>query len=304
MYDGSPSVLGELASMVDGQAAGHGTICPVHLRRLILQTAARAGVGHIGSALSVVEIIAALYGSVLRGVAGDDPDRDTFILSKGHAALALYAALHLRGLISVDELATYCTDGSLLGVHPDHRLPGVDVSTGSLGQGLSIAAGMALGARLHGSASRSFVLLSDAELNEGSTWEAIMFAAQHRLGNLVAIVDANGQQALGKTASILDLEPVADKWAAFGWRAQTVDGHDLACLRPILDAAGDSAGPVVVIARTVAGKGVSFMEGEVAWHYLPLSDGQHRAALREIGLCACSHGVADARPPAGDRRRS
>jgi transketolase len=214
--------------------------------------AARAGVGHIGSALSTVEVIAALYGGVLRR-AGDDDD-DTFLLSKGHAALALYAALHLRGLISADDLASYCQDDSLFGVHPDHRAPGVDFSTGSLGQGLSVAAG----------------------------------AAQHRIRNLVAIVDANGQQALGRTASILDLEPLEVKWTAFGWQTRVVDGHDVDAMRMALTVPPDADRPLAIIARTLAGRGVSFMEGQVTWHYLPLTADQFTEAMLQVGDCACS----------------
>lgn len=248
------------------------------LRRLILDEAYRAGVGHIGSALSVVDILAALFGSALRGAPGD-PDRDRFLLGKGHAALALYAVLHLKGVLARDVLATYCAEGSMLGVHPSHRLPGIDFSTGSLGQALPVAAGAALAARMQGSARRTFALLSDAECNEGSTWEAAMFAGHHRLDRCTVIVDLNGQQALGRTAEILDQSALAVRWHAFGWQVREVDGHDPAAIAAALDR--PAAGPLVILAHTVAGRGVSFMEGEVAWHYLPMSDEQYRRALTD-----------------------
>ena len=252
---------------------------PVELRRTILEQAHRAGVGHIGSALSVVEIVAAVFG-VLRGEPGD-PDRDRFVLSKGHAALALYAALHASGRLSRKQLEGYCGDATLLGTHPEHELGGVDFSTGSLGHGLSIGAGAALAARMQGSGRRVFVLVSDAELNEGSLWEAAMFAAHHRLSGLALVVDANGQQALGHTKDVLDLEPIADRLAAFGWEAVEVDGHDVGALTAMLEAIGER--PRAVIARTTFGKGVSYMEGLVKWHYWPMSDADFERALAEVG---------------------
>jgi transketolase len=249
------------------------------LRRTILEQAHRAGVGHIGSALSVVEILVALFGRVLRGEPGD-PDRDRFVLSKGHAALALYAALHAAGRIDRERLEGYCGDGTLLGTHPEHELPGVDFSSGSLGHGLSIGAGAALAARMQGSERRAFVLVSDAECNEGSLWEAVMFGAHHRLGNLIAVVDANGQQALGYTSEVLDLEPLADRFQAFGWEAAEVDGHDVEALAAAFDRRGER--PRVVVARTTFGKGVSYMEGLVKWHYWPMSNADYEQALAEV----------------------
>jgi transketolase len=259
------------------------------IRRLILEQSKRAHVGHIGSCLSVADIIAALYGGILAVGDPNDPDRDRFILSKGHAALALYAALHVRGWISAGELDTFCRDASRLGVHPEHVVPGVDFSTGSLGQGLSVAAGAALGARLLGSGRRIFVLLSDAECNEGATWEAIMFAAHHRLANLIAIVDLNGQQALGYTKDVLDLSPMAPRWDAFGWDVHVVDGHDEHLLGAVMSALDTVSGrPHVLMARTVFGRGVSFMEGQIPWHYLPMSDEQYHQALREVADASCA----------------
>jgi transketolase len=261
-----------------------GPLCPRRLRRIILDQCRRANVGHIGSALSVVEIVAALYGGVLRAGGPDDPDRDRFILSKGHAALALYAALFLRGWITQEQLDTYCADGTLLGVHPERGLPGVDFATGSLGQGLSVGAGAALAARLQGSGRRVFVLLSDAECNEGAVWEAAQFAAHHRLANLVAVLDWNGQQAFGHTRDVLKPPPPAAHWRLLGWDAHEVDGHDVDGLAARLRAlpAGDGP-PHVIVARTTFGRGVSYMERQVAWHYLPMSADQYAGALAEVG---------------------
>ncbi len=251
------------------------------VRRIILEQSMRAGVGHIGSALSIADIVAVLYSDVLRIPSPGAPDRDRFVLSKGHAALAVYAALHLRGWISEQILDTYCSDGTLLGVHPERDLSGVDFSTGSLGQGISIAGGAALAARLQGSNRRIYSLISDAECNEGSVWEAAMFAAHHQLSNMIVIVDDNKQQALGYTRDVLDLSPMEDRWAAFGWDAATVDGHDAEALRGALLKSSDSR-PRVVVANTVFGRGVSFMENRIAWHYEPLSEQQFSAACREL----------------------
>jgi len=251
------------------------------VRRVVLQQSKRANVGHIGSGLSVADIVATLYGGVLRGEPSD-PDRDRFVMCKGHAALAVYAALHLAGRLSAEQLDRYCGDGGHLGVHPNHCLAGVDFSTGSLGQGLAFAAGATLGARLRGSQRRVFALVSDAECNEGSVWEAVMFAAHHRLGNLVGIIDVNGQQALGYTDRVMSLEGMEQRWAAFGWDVSSVDGHDQETLaQTIAGLTGDR--PHVLVAHTTFGKGVSFMEGQIPWHYLPMNDEQFRLAMSEIG---------------------
>lgn len=252
------------------------------VREIVLRESRRANVGHIGSALSIADIIAALYGGILRIPAPDDPQRDRFILSKGHAALALYAALALRGWITSEQLTTYCGDDSLLGVHPECDLPGIDFSTGSLGHGLGMAAGSALAARLHGSQRRVVVLISDAELNEGSTWEATMFAAQHRLENLVLIVDANGQQAFGYTRDVIAVENIAERFAAFGWDAREVDGHDVAAIRSVFDAGAGDPRPHVLVARTVFGRGVSYMQNLIKWHYWPMSADEFEQAMLEV----------------------
>lgn len=254
------------------------------IRRIILEQSKRANVGHIGSALSIADIIAALYGGILHIPDPDDPDRDRFVLSKGHAALALYAALFLKGWISEASLNSYCGDASLLGVHPEHALRGVDFCTGSLGHGLPIGAGAALAARLQESPRRVFVLLSDAECNEGSLWEAVMFGAHHRLANLIAIIDLNGQQALGYTDQVLSLSPMAERWRAFGWDVHEVDGHSVADIeRTVGGLATNDGRPHVLVARTTFGKGVSYMENQIKWHYWPMSDAEYAQALAEIG---------------------
>jgi transketolase len=253
------------------------------VRRLVLERSRIANVGHIGSSLSIADILVSLYTGPLADGQPDDPGRDRFLLSKGHAALALYCTLHATDRLTRDELETFCTDGSLLGVHPEHALRGVDFSSGSLGQGLSVGSGAALAARIGGSSRRVFVLMSDAECNEGSVWEAIMFAAHQRLGNLVAIVDLNGQQAFGYTRDVLSLDPLAEKWRAFGWDVHEVDGHDADGMIRAIDGLDRAGGrPHVLIARTVFGRGVSYMEGTIDWHYLPMSESQYERALAEV----------------------
>ncbi len=254
------------------------------IRRIILEQSHRAHVGHIGSALSIADIMAALYGSVLRISDCDEVDRDRFVLSKGHAALALYAALFLKGWLTEEDLCTYCGDGTAVGVHPERALKGVDFCTGSLGQGLSVGAGAALAARLQDSSRRVFVVVSDAECNEGSLWEAVMFAAHHRLSNLITIVDLNGQQALGYTEQVLNLTPMAERWRAFGWDVHEVSGHDVDEMVETIAGLDTVAGPPhVLVANTVFGRGVSFMERQIKWHYWPMSPEEYQQALEEIG---------------------
>ena len=271
------------------------TLNPTALRRTILDQSRRANVGHIGSCLCVVDILAALFGDVLRVSSPDDPDRDRFVLSKGHAALALYSVLVQKGWISEAQLNTFCGEDSLLGVHPEAALRGIDFSTGSLGHGLSMAAGAALAARMQGSDRRVYCLISDAECNEGSVWEAAMFAAHHRLGHLTVVLDWNGQQALGRTADVLDSSNLRQRWDAFGWRTAEVDGHSVDDLVRALRTAGTvDAAPLIVLARTVFGKGVSYMEAGVPlsqshlpvqavnWHYLPMSADEYAIAIGEL----------------------
>jgi transketolase len=252
------------------------------IRRVIIEQSKRANVGHIGSALSIADITATLYSGVLRQPEVD-ADRDRVVLSKGHAALALYAALELTGRLPTGTTEAYCSNRSPLGVHPEHDLDGVDFCTGALGHGLSMAIGAALAARMQGSSRRAFVVISDAELNEGSVWEAVMFAAHHRLANVAAILDLNGQQALGYTRDVLDVAPAAAPWRSFGWDTHEVDGHDAAALAATLQQLDFSEGPPhVVIAHTTFGKGISFMQNIIDWHYLPMTDEQYREALVEL----------------------
>jgi transketolase len=249
------------------------------IRRTVIEQSHRAHVGHIGCALSVADLLAAVVGGAARLDGG--PDRDRIVLSKGHAALALYAALHLLGRLPKGTIETFCTDGTQLGVHPEHELEGIDFCTGSLGQGLSLGAGAALAAKRQRSDRRVYVLASDAELNEGSTWEAVIFAAQHDLDNLTLLIDLNGQQALGYTPDVLEIAAVEDKLASFGWEASAVPGHDPEALGQALEAE-PTGRPRALVAHTTFGYGVSFMESEIKWHYLPLDEEAHATALAEL----------------------
>jgi len=253
------------------------------IREAVIEQSYRAHVGHIGSSLSIADLLAALYTRAPADTAGDPGERDRVVLSKGHAALALYAALELTGALAAGSIDEYCVENTQLGVHPEHAVDGVDFSTGSLGHGLSLACGAALAARMQGSSRRAFVVMSDAELNEGSIWEAAMFAAHHRLANLTAIIDVNGQQALGYTRDVLQLANLSERWAAFGWDVHTVDGHDPSALMQLLNDLPTVDGePHMLLANTVFGKGVSFMENRIEWHYLPLSDADYARALEEL----------------------
>lgn len=238
----------------------------------------------MGSALSCADIIAVLYGGVL-SVSPDKPldeNRDRFILSKGHAVAALYAALAEKGFFNLELLDTFCQDGSQLPGHSTMQsVPGVEVSTGGLGHGLPMGVGMALAAKQDGKPWKTFVLMSDGECNEGTTWESAWFAAHHQLDNLIAIIDKNGQQGLGKSAGILSPEPFAAKWAAFGWEVIEINGHDAAAIEQALKAAPTSK-PRVVICTTTKGKGVSFMEDQLAWHYKNPNEQEYQAALKEL----------------------
>ncbi|MBF0137451.1 MAG: transketolase [Magnetococcus sp. DMHC-1] len=253
------------------------------IRRIILEQSHRAHVGHIGSALSVADIIAALFDRVLRIPHPDHPKRDRFVLSKGHSALAFYAALHLQGRLGQQELETFRADGSPLGTHPEVVLPGVDFATGSLGQGLSMATGAALAIRLQKGTHRVYALMSDAECNEGSVWEAAQFAGHHRLNELTVVVDFNGMQAMGRTCDIMTMENLSERWCAFGWEAIDVDGHDQeAVANALLAPKSQNAKPRVVMARTILGKGVSFMENRLKWHYWPMDDAEFKQAMLDI----------------------
>lgn len=245
----------------------------------------RARASHIGSALSIADIIAVLYGGVLRvdPAAPDHPDRDRFILSKGHACVAVYAALGETGFIDPALFETYGTDGSMLMAHISHRVSGVEFSTGALGHGLPFGTGKALAAKRKGKDWRTIVLTSDGEWGEGSNWEAALFAAHHQLDNLLCIIDYNKLQSLTTVDETLRLEPLHAKFEAFGWAVKEVDGHDHEALLNALDAATWPVGkPAMLIAHTIKGKGVSFMENEVAWHYRNPTPELLTKALAEI----------------------
>ena len=257
--------------------------CRVQIIRMLTH----AGSGHPGGSLSVIDLLVAIAFGPLRHDPRrpDWPDRDRIVLSKGHAVPALYTVMARSGYFPEEQLITLRKLGSPLQGHPDRvALPGIEAATGSLGQGLSIGAGVVLAARLQGSARRAFVLMSDAECNEGSVWEAAMFAAHHRLSALTALIDLNGQQAMGRTDDILSLSPMAERWRAFGWDVHEVDGHDHAALGRVFAGLDTATGPPhVLVARTVFGKGVSYMERQLKWHYLPMSDDDYGRALQELG---------------------
>ncbi|HTL71242.1 MAG TPA: transketolase [Candidatus Eisenbacteria bacterium] len=246
------------------------------IRRRFLGMHFQAKAGHIGSGLSCIDLLTYLYWSHLR-------PGDRFILSKGHAASALYACLRERGLFSEEEIQRYYRDATTLPAHPAAMAHAeIPVALGSLGHGLPISAGIALGYRIQGEDRRVACLLSDGECDEGSVWEAALFAGHHRLSNLAVLVDANGLQGYGRTDEVLGLEPFADKWKAFGFEVREIDGHDFTAIgRALSSAAGDK--PLCVICRTVKGKGVSFMENKLEWHYLPMNEEQYKKALEEQG---------------------
>lgn len=235
----------------------------------------QGGSSHIGSVLSIADILAVLYGYVMNYHAGDPAwdGRDRFILSKGHAGAGVYAALAESGFFDPELLLQHYQDGSIFSGHVSHKgIPGVELSTGSLGHGLPVANGMAYAAKLDNKDHHVFVLMSDGELDEGSNWEALLFAAHHDLDNLTAIVDRNKLQSMATTEQTLTLEPLNDKFVAFGWHVEEVDGHDHSALADVL-CAKKQIKPTVVIANTIKGKGVSYMENQVAWHYkTPIGD--------------------------------
>ncbi|RFU85227.1 transketolase [Streptomyces triticagri] len=252
------------------------------MREQILQMGTGPDGTHVGGSLSSADLLTVLYQEVLRlrPEEPDWPDRDRFILSKGHASAALYAALSARGFLPAEELAEYGTSGSRLAGHPLRRLPGVEFPTGSLGHGLSLGVGTALALRRTGRSGRAYVLMGDGELQEGSVWEAAMSAAHLRLGGLTAIVDRNRLQITGDTEERMGLEPLAGKWRSFGWQVLTVDGHDLDALRAAFAALpGPTGQPVVIIADTVKGKGVPLFENKKKSHSVKLSPNLHRRAL-------------------------
>jgi len=259
------------------------------VRRQVLEMVAAAGKGHIGGALSCTDILVTLFhGGVLRF----DPHnpawegRDRFILSKGHSSVALYAVLADLGFFPVSDLGSFCRNGTFLGGHPDKNIPGIEVDSGALGHGLAIGSGLALAAGMDRKDNVTVVLMGDGECQEGSVWEAAMFAAQHRLTNLVAVIDKNGQGVTDYIDDSVSLEPFAEKWRGFNWEVREIDGHSF---EELLGAFKDirsrsSQKPLAVIARTIKGKGVSFMEGVLEWHHAVPSGNNLEKARRELAL--------------------
>ncbi|HOY08644.1 MAG TPA: transketolase [Candidatus Omnitrophota bacterium] len=262
------------------------------IRIQTLQMITRAGKGHIGGDFSCTDILVALYyGGVLKvdPARPDWPARDRFILSKGHACEALYCILADQGFFPETELTRYQQPGCILGGHPDRSIPGIEADTGSLGHGLGVGCGLALGARLDGKDYLTFVLLGDGECCEGAVWESAMFAARHKLGNLIAVIDNNGMCVTDRLEDCTALEPLAEKWRAFGWDVQEVDGHDFNSLLSALSGVRDrvSSTPLMVVARTVKGKGVPFMEGRLEWHHGVPKGEKAAQALRALKEMEC-----------------
>jgi transketolase len=264
------------------------------LRALVIQMVHRAGSGHMGGALSAADIVAVLYFSELNVDPGrpDWPDRDRFVLSKGHACPIVYAALARRGFFPVGELWTLRQLGSRLQGHPDMRAtPGIDATTGSLGQGISIACGLALAAKITRRPFRVYTMIGCGESQEGQVWEAAMAGAHYGLDNLVVFVDYNGIQLDGRNREIMEIAPLADKWRAFGWHTLEIDGHKVSDILDALSIARQTkARPTAIVARTVKGRGVSFMEDRVEWHSGPPSEAQLEQALAELARAGGSHG--------------
>ncbi|HLG83127.1 MAG TPA: transketolase [Bradyrhizobium sp.] len=258
------------------------------LRGRVIEMSHAAQAAHLASSLSCADIVTAAYWHVLNvdSARPKDPLRDRFILSKGHAAAALYATLAMKGYFPLAELDTYCQDGGRLAEHPPaNLLPGVEAATGSLGHGLPLGCGMALSGRIKGERFRVYALLSDGENNEGSVWEAAMFAAAQKLENVCVIVDYNKWQATGRSNETLMLAPLREKWAAFGWDAHEIDGHDVGALAAAMQHIPNGSGkPVALIAHTVKGKGVSFMEDDNNWHYRAPTTEEVVKAKKELGL--------------------
>lgn len=256
------------------------------VRHKILEVAARAKSGHIASAFSIVELLLVLYYYILN-IDPKNPrkeDRDRFILSKGHGCLALYTVLAVKNFFPTEVLETFCQPGSILGVHPEmQKVPGIEASTGSLGHGLSISVGISLAAKYDRKKYRIFCLLGDGECNEGSVWEAAMSAAHHKLDNLIAIIDYNKFQASGPVERILSLDSLVNKWQAFGWEAREIDGHNLEQILQVLQSVPfRKECPSVIIAHTIKGKGVSFIENNNVWHTKIPSDEELKQAFSEL----------------------
>jgi transketolase len=256
------------------------------IRRHAVEMTSRGRSSHIGSVLSMADILGTLYARVLNVFPErpDHPERDRVILSKGHGGAGIYAALAERGFFPVEWLANHYQNGSIFSGHVSHKgVPGVELSTGSLGHGLGVGTGMALAARRGGEGWQVYVVMSDGECDEGSIWEAALFAGHHKLSKLTAIIDYNKIQSLAPVSETLALEPFADKWRAFGWQVREIDGHDHSAIELALAGAQPASDrPSVVICHTVKGKGVSFMEDSVLWHYRTAQGEEYDAALREL----------------------
>jgi len=254
------------------------------VKKTVIKMTSYGNSSHVGSCLSIADIVSVLYGRVLN-FSPKNPrsdSRDIFILSKGHAGAAVYAVLSRVGFFDKEVLKSHYQDGSILSGHVSHKgVPGVEFSTGSLGHGLPVAVGMALGYKIDKMSNRVFVLMSDGELDEGSNWEAILFAAHHKLGNLVAIVDRNKLQSIKSTEETLSLEPLAEKIQAFGWKVREIDGHNHNDIIEACRSDGDPS-PTFIIANTTKGKGVSFMENQVLWHYRSPQGEELDRALDEL----------------------
>jgi len=255
------------------------------IRAHSLRMVHQAGASHIGSSLSIADLLAVLYGCILKiDPKAPGPQRDHFLLSKGHAAAALYATLAECGFFPIEELDSYCQDGSLLLGHSSHCVPGVEFSTGSLGHALPVPCGLALAAKRDRRPERVFALLSDGELDEGSNWEAALFAPHHRLDNLTVIVDFNKIQSFGAVRDVLNLDPIGDKFKACQWAVREIDGHDITQILSTLNSLPLETGkPSFILANTIKGKGISFMEGKLAWHYKSPTGEQLLTALEELG---------------------
>lgn len=257
------------------------------LRKTVVQTIQAGNRGHLGSAFSLVEILRVLYDDVLKYDSSNPrwQERDRCILSKGHGCLALYALLADHGFFPQSELWKFCKPDGMLGGHPEYgKVPGVEASTGSLGHGLSIGIGMALNAKRENGAYRVFVVISDGESNEGSVWEAALCASKHRLDNLIVLVDYNKQQSYGTTYEVLDLDPLPDKWRAFGFAAREVDGHSVTEVRQALrETPFEREKPSIIICHTIKGKGISFVENNLNWHHkTKISDDEARSLMAEL----------------------
>lgn len=254
------------------------------IRKVSLETVSRAKSSHIGGALSMADLLAVLYDDYLK-VYPNEPDhldRDRFFLSKGHACVALYATLGLKGFYAIEELEKYTQNDSPFVAHTSHYVPGVELSTGSLGHALSVGCGSSLALKRQKRDNKVVVLVSDGELNEGSNWESILFAPQHKLDNLTLIVDYNKIQSFGNVADIIDLAPLADKFQTFNWNVVEIDGHNIKEIKSAFEKKFDNEKPKVVIANTIKGKGVDFMENELLWHYRPPNEEQLQNAIKQL----------------------